>query len=142
MIKCREKIRDGDQWPPDLSEFLALINGHSAVDFYAAFTRCMDRKPLGRAETWVFQNSGFNLRAVSQDSAERMHKKFLKEAIEKERRGDLVLHEDMPLGIAEHSVKNVNDIAREEYLEKNGQYTCPRLARMMALSKKNREASE
>ena len=113
--KCKERIFNGDAWAPDLADFLALIHGHTDVDFQAAFQRCLSKSPEGRVEQWVYENAGYNIRASNHDSAERMHKKYMKQAIEMERQGKLVLNEDRLKALPPNSVKNVNDIEREKF---------------------------
>ena len=107
----------GDKWPPDLADFLALIHGQTDTDYQAAFFRLLNRKPEGRVEKWVYENASFNIRALSHDRAERSHKKFMLEGFERERNGTLVLGEEELLALPVHSVKNVNDLAREKFEE-------------------------
>lgn len=131
IIACRDKIRKGDQWPPDLSEFLALIHGHTDIDYHAAFIRCLNKEPQGRIEQWVYENAGWNIRTSAHDKAERMHKKFIQEAIEREKRGTLKTNDDILKALPVNSVKNDNDIAIERYEEKHGKKIHPRIERIL-----------
>lgn len=105
----------GDKWPPDLADFLALIHGQTDTDYQAAFFRLLNRKPEGRVEKWVYENASFNIRALSHEQAERSHKKFMLEGFERERNGTLILGEEELLALPIHSVKNLNDLKREEF---------------------------
>lgn len=121
-------------WPPSLPEFISL--GSEKVDFDAAFQRCVSKEPQGRAEQWVYENSAFNIRRLSQTDAERFHKKELKKAIEMEKSGKLVLNSEMALALPPNSVKNVNDIEREKYEEKTGGKIHPRIQAILDSKKK------
>lgn len=113
--KCKERIFSGNAWAPDLAEFLAMIHGHTDVDYQAAFFRMLNKKPEGRVEQWVYENASFNIRSMAHEKAERAHKKFMLEGFEKERRGELVLAKEELLALPVNSVKNLNDIKREEF---------------------------
>lgn len=135
IVSCRDKIRNGDQWPPDLSEFLALIHGHTDIDYHAAFMRCISKEPKGRVELWVYENAGWNIRTASHDKAERTHKKFMLEAMERERNGKLKTNDEMLKALPVNSVKNDNDIAIEKFEEKNGKKLHPRIAKLLGEKK-------
>lgn len=108
--KVMEKLNG---WPPSLPEFISL--GSEDVDYDGAFYRCLNRKPEGRPEQFVFDNSAFNIRRMTQKEAERFHKKELDKAIELEKRGLIKLNSEMPLQLTEHSTVNLNDIERENH---------------------------
>lgn len=129
--RCKEQIFSGNPWAPDLADFLALIYGQTDVDYHSAFMRCLAKKPEGRAERWVYENAGYNIRTVSHESAERMHKKLMKEAIAKEQRGELKLNDEMLKALPVNSVKNLNDLKREEYEQKHGKKLNPRIASIL-----------
>lgn len=112
-----------------------MVHGQTDVDYHAAFLRCLDKKPQGRPETWVYQNAGYNIRVSSHEAAERMHKKFLREAMEKEKRGELVLADEMLKALPPNSVRNLNDIKREEFEQQNGKALNPAIERLMKLQK-------
>lgn len=129
--KCKEQIFNGNAWAPDLADFLALIHGQTDVDYHAAFMRCLSKTPEGRVEQWVYENAGYNIRVSSHEAAERMHKKFMKEALMKEQRGELKLNSEMLKALPPNSVKNTNDLAREEYEQKYGKQLHPRIAKIL-----------
>lgn len=129
--KCKEQIFSGNAWAPDLADFLALIHGHTDIDYHAAFMRCLNKEPEGRVEQWVYENAGYNIRTASHEAAERMHKKFMKEAIQKEQQGKLVLNEDRLKALPPNSVKNINDVAREKYEQEHGKELNPRIKRIL-----------
>lgn len=135
MIACRDNIRRGDQWPPDLSGFLALIHGHDEINFDMAYSRMIAKAPEGRVEQWVYEKAAFNIRRESDVIARRSHKRFMKEAMELERLGKLELNEDMLKALPPNSVKNMNDLAREEYEEKHGKGLNPRIQAILDAKK-------
>lgn len=128
--KCREKIFSGDPWAPDLADFLAMIHSNSEIDFHAAFLRCLRNAEDGRVEKWVCENIGFNIRAISNDSASILHKKWMLTAIEKERKGELILNSEMAPALPPKSVKNLNDLTREAFDRENGGKLDPRVERI------------
>lgn len=129
--KCKEQIFNGNAWAPDLADFLALIHGQTDIDYHAAFMRCLNKLPEGRVEKWAYENVGYNIRVSTHEAAERMHKKFMKEAIMKEQRGELKLKDEMLKALPVNSVKNVNDLAREKYEEINGKSLHPRIEKIL-----------
>lgn len=118
VSRCEDKIIKGDQWPPDLAEFMAMIHGHTDVDFHAAFFRCLEKKPVGRIEQWVYENASYNIKRLSHEQAERSHKKFMLEAIERDKRGELLLNSEiMQKALPEKVERNLNDIHRQKFEE-------------------------
>lgn len=116
--KCQEKVINGNQWPPDLAEFMAMIHGHSSTDFQAAFFRCLEKKPEGRIEQWVYENASYNIKVMSHEQAERSHKKYMLVAIEKEKNGQLMLNKEiLAKALPEKIERNLNDIKRQEFEE-------------------------
>ena len=116
--KCEERILYGNQWAPDLAEFMAMIHGQTSVDFQSAFFRCLEKKPQGRVEQWVYENASYNIKRMSHDQAERAHKKYMLEALEREKNGSLLLNaEVMAKALPEKVDRNLNDIKRQEFEE-------------------------
>ena len=116
VSKCEERILSGNQWAPDLAEFMAMIHGQTSVDFQSAFFRCLDKKPQGRVEQWVYENASYNIKRMSHDQAERSHKKYMLEALEREKKGSLLLNaEVMAKALPEKVDRNLNDIKRQEF---------------------------
>lgn len=142
VAKCEEKILSGDQWPPDLAEFMAIIHGHSDIDFQAAYLRCVEKKPVGRPEQWVYENCMYNLRRMGQDQAERAHKKYLLEAIQRDKNNELELKSELlARALPEKVDRNLNDIKRQEWDESGKvnpkQSRIERLKAMQKARKKN-----
>ncbi len=116
IIKCREIIKLGETWAPDYARFMSIASGMTQVDYFAAFNRCLNKKPSGRIEEWVYENAAFNLRSMSHDRAEVSHRKWMNEAIEKERKGELMLNaEILARALPEKVDRNLNDITRQEF---------------------------
>ncbi len=129
--RCKNQIMSGNKWAPDLADFIALIHGKTDVDFHAAFIRCLDKKPIGRAEKYVYEKASYNIRVASHDKAEKMHRKFLTDAIAKELAGELELNEDELKALPTHSVKNMNDLEREKFEESHGNKLNPRIQKIL-----------
>ena len=108
-------------WPPSLPQFISF--GNDPIDYEGAFYRCLNKEPEGRPEQFVYENSAFNIRRMTQKEAERFHKRELIRAIELESQGRLVLNADMPLQLTEHSTVNLNDIERENHRDKPHRFT-------------------
>lgn len=121
----------GDSWAPDLSDFMALVHGKNDIDLHDAFIRCLNKNPIGRAEIYVSEKIGFNVRSMPHEVAQRMHKKFLIDAIEKDIKGVLKINEDKLKGLPSPSVKSVTDIAIEEYDRLNGKKIHPRIQKII-----------
>lgn len=116
ILKCREMIKAGDTWAPDYARFMSIASGMTQVDYFAAFNRCLSKKPTGRIEQWVYENASYNICRMGHDKAEIAHKKWMNEAIEKERRGELMLNaEILARALPEKVDRNLNDIKRQEF---------------------------
>lgn len=130
--KCKEKIFSGNAWPPDLSEFMALVYGMTESDYDAAYFRCLNKEPQGRVEQWVYEKASYNIRTASDDKARQLHKRFMKQAETLDREGKLRVNEDELKALPPNSVKNLNDLKREEYEQKHGKQLNPRIARILS----------
>ncbi len=104
-------ISQGNGFAPTLPEFLRFCNG---IDYDEAFYRCLNQAPEGRVERWVSEQVGYNVRVETHRQAQKIHQRYLDMAIKMERRGELVLPEDLPLVLAEHSAVSLTDKIREE----------------------------
>lgn len=129
--ECRRRIFNGNPWPPNMANFLAMVHGHSDIDFQGAFWRCLNKKPAGKIEQWVSQNIGYNVRVSSHDNAARLHKRWMMDAIERDSRGELVMPGEKLRALPVHSVKNLNDQKREEYEQRHGTALNPRIAEIL-----------
>ena len=115
ISKCclTKKDKTRDAWPPSLPDFIA--NGKEQIDYDAAYYRCLNKSPSGRLETWVYEKAYFNIKSSSDESARKQHKRFMDEAENLESMGRLVLNEEELLALPVNSVKNMNDLKREEF---------------------------
>ncbi|CAL9959668.1 hypothetical protein VPHK250G1_0045 [Vibrio phage K250 g1] len=100
-----------------------------------AYSRMIAKEPEGRIEQWVYEKAAFNLRRESDAIARRNHKRFMKEAIELERLGKLKLNEEMLKALPPNSVINANDLARQEFEQKNGRSLNPRIQAILDAKK-------
>ena len=122
-------LLEGNGWPPSLPEFVSL--GKGSVDYDAAYFRCLNKSPQGRVETWVYENAYYNIKSAADDKARRMHRKFMSQAEDLEREGKLQNHDEMLKALPVHSVKNLNDLVREEYQEKHENELHPRIKKLL-----------
>lgn len=98
-----------------------MIHGHTSIDFQSAFFRCLEKKPEGRIEQWVYENASYNIKVMSHEQAERAHKKYMLAAIEKEKNGKLILNKEiLAKALPEKIERNLNDIKRQEFEESGG----------------------
>jgi len=108
-MKCRENLRNGDKWPPDLGEFLALVSNAEQVDYGAAYTRCIDRNPKGDVEQYVFTEYGYMVRQEADDKARRRHRQYMIETQERKDSGVDLSVKALPRHSAVHTKDILND---------------------------------
>lgn len=128
-ISVSKSLTEGNGWPPSLPEFIA--RGTEAIDYDAAYFRCLNQKPEGRVEKWVYEKAYYNIRTQGDKEARKDHKRFMKQAEELEKRGELTLPEEELIGLPVHSVKNLNDRKREEWEQSHGKELNPRIKKIL-----------
>lgn len=104
-------LNSGAKYPPTLPELVESLK-YSEVCFHEAYQRFLKSKRGSKAEQYVAQKYGYELRRMNADMAQQRFKQWLKLALDAERRGDLD-KKVKPQRISAHSVKNTNDLARE-----------------------------
>ena len=71
-------------YPPSLSVFLDLLK-YCEIDFDEAFERFLLFKPEGKAETYVSQYHGYDLRRMARIQSRKEHERLLKRSIDRRR---------------------------------------------------------
>ncbi|EGQ9883317.1 TPA: hypothetical protein RQK94_003371 [Vibrio vulnificus] len=104
-------LNSGAKYPPTLPELVQSLK-YSEVCFYEAYQRFLKGKKGSKAEQYVAQKYGYELRRMNADMAQQRFTQWLKLALDAEHRGDLD-KKVKPQRISAHSVKNTNDLARE-----------------------------
>ncbi len=122
---CRERLQAGETWPPVMGELTLLKSQLTASELMDAQMRVISKEPLNQIEKWIIQNKGFELRRLSQSQLTKRFKEFYLEALKLQEKGKL--RTELPKGITSHSVKNLNDIKHQEYLQKHGSKLNPRI---------------
>ncbi len=122
---CRERLQAGETWPPIMGELTLLKSQLTISELMDAQMRVVNKEPLNQIEKWIIQNKGFELRRLSQSQLTKRFKEFYLEAMKLQEKGKL--RTELPKGIANNSVKNLNDIKQEEYRQKHGSKLNPRI---------------
>ncbi|MCL9775622.1 hypothetical protein [Vibrio methylphosphonaticus] len=129
MQHCRERLQAGEKWPPIMGELTLLKSQLTESELMEAMNRVVAKTPQNQLETWIIQNKGYELRRVPQSMIIRRFKEFYREAVSLQEKGKLVT--EVPKGLAQHSVKNLIDIKREEFEQSHGKNLDPRIAALL-----------
>ncbi|MGF1779162.1 hypothetical protein [Vibrio nomapromontoriensis] len=129
MQHCRERLQAGEKWPPIMGELTLLKSQLTESELMEAMNRVVAKTPQNQLETWIIQNKGYELRRVPQSMIIRRFKEFYREAMSLQEKGKLVT--EVPKGLAQHSVKNLIDIKREEFEQSHGKSLDPRIAALL-----------
>ena len=74
LAKCEEEFQKGNQWPCDLSAFLALVHGSSKMEMSAAYRHFAEgNKPRNNIEFAVKCKVGYQCRQTTDEKAERLY---------------------------------------------------------------------
>lgn len=122
---CRERLQAGETWPPIMGELTILRTQLTVSELMDAQMRVLNKEPANQIEKWIIQNKGFELRRMPQSILAKRFKEFYLEGMKLQEKGKL--RTELPKAIAPHSVKNLNDIKREEYKNKHGSNLNPRI---------------
>ncbi|USD64908.1 hypothetical protein [Vibrio sp. SCSIO 43136] len=123
---CHERIQLGNAWPPQMGELWVLRDSLTAEELLDSRLRVMTSKPANRVEKWLVQNKTFDLKQLPEYRLDERFKKYYLEAQRLEERG-LLKTEASELMLPRESVKNLNDIKRDEYEHKHGAGLHPRI---------------
>ncbi|MFA0439361.1 hypothetical protein BCU70_14445 [Vibrio sp. 10N.286.49.C2] len=129
MQHCRERLQAGEKWPPIMGELTLLKSQLTESELMEAMNRVVAKTPQNQLETWIIQNKGYELRRVPQSMIIKRFKEFYREAMSLQEKGKLVT--EVPKGLAQHSVKNLVDIKREEFEQAHGKSLDPRIEALL-----------
>ncbi|MGC9421166.1 hypothetical protein [Vibrio sp.] len=123
---CHERIQLGNSWPPQMGELWVLRDALTAEELLDSRIRVLSREPENQIEKWLVQNKLYDLKRVAENKLDQLFKKYYLEAKRLEEKGKLMT--ELPDNLLPaHSIKNVNDIKREEYELQHGKQLNPRI---------------
>lgn len=137
MQHCRERLQAGEKWPPIMGELTLLKTQLTESESLEALNRVVNKEPNNQLEKWIMQNKGYELRRLPQSLIVRRFKEFYREAMSLQEKGKLVT--EVPKGLAQHSVKNLVDLKREEFEQQHGKSLDPRIAAILSNREKEQE---
>ena len=111
---CRERLSDGDKFPPALGEFAALVDIRTKKELERAFIRFEANQPEGRAEKHVISSTGWNLKRAAANKQFGEFAKYLRVADELELKGELRDEGEVLKALPVHSSVSLTDREREE----------------------------
>lgn len=127
---CHERIKLGNSWPPQMGELWVLRDALTAEELLDSRIRVLSREPENNIEKWLVQNKLYDLKRVAEAKLDQLFKKYYLEAKRLEEKGKLVT--ELPNNLLpSHSVKNVNDLKREEYDQQHGKTLNPRIQQIL-----------
>lgn len=127
---CHERIQLGNSWPPQMGELWVLRDALTAEELLDSRIRVLSREPENNIEKWLVQNKLYDLKRVAEAKLDQLFKKYYLEAKRLEEKGKLVT--ELPNNLLpSHSVKNVNDLKREEYEQQHGKTLNPRIQQIL-----------
>ncbi|GLO62211.1 hypothetical protein MACH09_27190 [Vibrio sp. MACH09] len=131
---CRERIQRGEYWPPSTGELQVLSKELTTEERMDSRVRVLNRAPSNELEKWLVQNKLYELKRVPEYKLDELFKRYYLEAKSLQERGMLVT--ELPRNLlAEHSVKNLNDLKREEFEASHGKQLDPRIQRILDAKK-------
>jgi len=127
---CRERIQRGEYWPPSTGELQVLSKELTTEERMDSRVRVLSRSPANEIEKWLVQNKLYELKRVPEYKLDELFKRYYLEAKSLQERGMLVTELQDNL-LAQHSVKNMNDLKREEYIQSHGSALNPRIQKIL-----------
>ncbi|WCE31297.1 hypothetical protein [Vibrio sp. SCSIO 43137] len=127
---CRERIQRGEYWPPSTGELQVLSKELTTEERMDSRVRVLSRSPANEIEKWLVQNKLYELKRVPEYKLDELFKRYYLEAKSLQERGMLVTEFQDNL-LAQHSVKNMNDLKREEYIQSHGSALNPRIQKIL-----------
>lgn len=127
---CRERIQRGEYWPPSTGELQVLSKELTTEERMDSRVRVLTRAPENELEKWLVQNKLYELKRVPEHKLDELFKRYYLEAKSLQERGKLVT--ELPDNLlAQHSVKNLNDLKREEFESTHGKQLDPRIQKIV-----------
>lgn len=127
---CHERIQLGNTWPPQMGELWVLRDALTSEELLDSRIRVLSRKPENKLEKWLIQNKFYDLSRVAENRLDDLFKKYYLEAKRLEEKGELRT-ELSEFALPVNSVKNLNDLKREEYEARNGKELNPRIQKIL-----------
>ncbi|MGF1754719.1 hypothetical protein L4C33_14110 [Vibrio makurazakiensis] len=134
LMHCHERIQLGNSWPPQMGELWILKDALTAEELLDSRIRVLSRAAANNIEKWLIQNKLYDLKRVAENKLDGLFKKYYLEARRLDEKG--MLNTELPQHLlAQHSVKNMNDLAREEFEAKHGKALNPRIQKILNAKK-------
>lgn len=130
---CYEQISNGNKFAPNLGELIVFADTPSESEFYEILCRVQANEPAkgDLIEKWLCENIRFNLRRQAADKEIKYLRSQYRHAQALLKSGKLKTAEDELLALPRHSVKNLNDVKREEWESRNGRSLIKRIERIV-----------
>mgnify|MGYP000144025270 FL=1 len=130
LMHCHERIQLGNSWPPQMGELWILKDSLTEEELLDSRIRVLSRTPVNLIEKWLVQNKLYDLKRVAENKLDGLFKKYYLEAKRLDEKG--MLQTELPQHLlAANSVKNLNDLQREEYESKHGKALNPRIQQIL-----------
>lgn len=128
---CSEQVSNGNKWAPSLIEMIAYREQPTETEFFMILSRVQNNKPESKIEKYLCEKIRYNLHRIAMGQEIKFLKQQYRLAKELEKSGKLKTAEDELLALPRHSVKNLNDIKREEWESRNGRSLIKRIERIV-----------
>ncbi|CAH6903462.1 conserved hypothetical protein [Vibrio chagasii] len=130
LMHCHERIQLGNSWPPQMGELWILKDSLTEEELLDSRIRVLSRTAANKIEKWLIQNKLYDLKRTAENKLDGLFKKYYLEAKRLDEKG--MLETELPqFLLAANSVKNLNDLKREEYESKHGKALNPRIQQIL-----------
>ena len=130
LMHCHERIQLGNSWPPQMGELWILKDSLTEEELLDSRIRVLSRSGDNKIEKWLIQNKLYDLKRTAENKLDGLFKKYYLEAKRLDEKG--MLETELPeFLLAANSVKNLNDLKREEYESQHGKAINPRIQKIL-----------
>lgn len=130
LMHCHERIQLGNSWPPQMGELWILKDSLTEEELLDSRIRVLSRTAVNKIEKWLIQNKLYDLKRTAENKLDGLFKKYYLEAKRLDEKG--MLETELPqFLLAANSVKNLNDLKREEYESQHGKALNPRIQQIL-----------
>lgn len=130
LMHCHERIQLGNSWPPQMGELWILKDSLTEEELLDSRIRVLSRGGVNKIEKWLIQNKLYDLKRTAENKLDGLFKKYYLEAKRLDEKG--MLDTELPdFLLTANSVKNLNDLKREEYESKHGKAINPRIQKIL-----------
>ncbi|WP_299691883.1 hypothetical protein [uncultured Vibrio sp.] len=130
LMHCHERIQLGNSWPPQMGELWILKDSLTEEELLDSRIRVLSGAAANKIEKWLTQNKLYDLKRTSENKLDGQFKKYYLEAKRLDEKGMLET-ELPPFLLTANSVKNLNDLKREEYESQHGKALNPRIQKII-----------